>query len=149
MKIQKIGEDSLLLVLDTSEITENSCLRQCVREAMRQEGLSFAGEPELTAYTAGTKMIVFVSACAQCITYFGFDSAEALLNAAYEAGRLFPETAAQLYRGVDRFYLATSSGKAAALLREYTWDVRQNADLEDSAEVLIAAHAFEILSGRC
>ena len=148
MKIQKLGADRLLLVLEASELTDES-LRHYVELALRQSGITASDDPELIAYTNGSETLVFVLAGERNTTYFGFTNAEDLLNAAYEAGRLFPEAAAQLYKTADRFYLATPSGKAADLLREYTWDVREDASVGDSTEVLIAAHAFTVLSGRC
>lgn len=149
MKVQRIGPDSLLLVLDRTECPEEQDLRQQASAALRQEGIAETEEPELTAYTAGRQTLVFVKACAHGITYFGFEQAEDLLDAAREAGRLFPGAAAQLCRKAGRFYLATSSASAAELLREYAWDIREESTIDRTAEVLIPANAFEILSGRC
>ena len=148
MKVQRIGPDSLLLVLDRTELPEGTDLRQQAAAALRQEGIAPAEEPELTAYTAGCQTLVFVQACAHGTTYFGFEQAEDLLDAAREAGRLFPDAPAQLIRKAGRFYLVTAFAPAAELLREYAWDIRAESAIDRAAEVLIPANAFEILSGR-
>lgn len=149
MKVQRIGPDSLLLVLDQTELLDDQNLRRQASAALEREGMSPCEEPALTAYTAGQKTLVFVQIGVHNTTYFGFQNAEDLLNAAHEAGRLFPQTAAQLYREAGCFYLATASSRAADLLREYTWDIRDGSAADSVAELLIPANAFEILSGRC
>ena len=79
MKIQKTGPDSVLLVMDAAELRGENDLRRRAFEALESEGIPVGGAPELTAYTAGDKTVVFVCASAQNDTYFGFDSADDLL----------------------------------------------------------------------
>ncbi len=151
MKVQRTGPDSILLVLNTDEVQGEYDLRRRALEALEQEGISAGDDPELTAYSAGGKTVVFVRAAAQVYTdtYFGFDSTEDLLDAACEAERLFPDASARLCRIDGRYYLATSCGGPGELLREYAGDMIEAEDLCEDCEVLIAQGAFQVLSGRC
>lgn len=149
MKVQKTGPDSVLVVLDAAELGDGQDLRSRAFEALEREGIPAVGEPELTAYTAGSETVLFVCAAAREDTYFGFDSADDLLDAASEAQRLFPEAGARLCRADDRLYLATSCRRAAELLREYAAEIVENGDFTEESETIIAHGAFQILSGRC
>lgn len=149
MEIQKTGPDSVLMVLNAAEVKNKDDLRQRAFEALKQEGIPADGAPELTAYTAGDKTVVFVNAGVPVDTYFGFDSADDLLDAAYEAERLFPDARARLYRVKGRLYLATSCHRAAELLREYAADIIEQDEFNEDCETVIAHSAFQVLSGRC
>ena len=149
MKIQKTGPDSVLLMLDAAELRGENDLRKRAFEALESEGIPAGNAPELTAYTAGDKTVVFVCAGAQNDTYFGFDNAADLLDAAFEAERLFPDAGARLCRVNGRLYLATPCNRAAELLREYASDILKNDEFYADSEVIIARSAFQILSGRC
>ena len=149
MKIQKTGPDSVLMVFSAAELKSKDDLRQRAFEALKQEGIPAGNAPELTAYTAGDKTVVFVNASVTADTYFGFDSASDLLDAAYEAERLFPDAGARLYRVGRRLYLATPCHHASELLREYAVDVIEHDTFCEDCEMMIAHSAFQILSGRC
>ena len=149
MKIQKTGPDSVLMVLNAAELQDDEDLRRRACEALASEGIPAGTSPEVTAYTAGGKTVVFVCAGGQSDTYFGFDSADDLLDAAYEAERLFPDASARLCRVDGRLYLATPCRRAGELLREYTSEVVENNRFCENGEVIIAQSAFQILSGRC
>lgn len=149
MKIQKTGPDSVLMVMDAAELQGESDLRRRAFEALESEGITVGSAPELTAYTAGDKTVVFVCAGTQSDTYFGFESADDLLDAAFEAERLFPKAKARLCRVNGRLYLATPCRHAAELLREYTLDIIEHDEFCEDSEVIIARSAFQILSGRC
>lgn len=150
MKVQKTGPDSILLVLNATELQESGKdLRRRARDALASEGIPTGESPEVTAYTAGDQTVVFVCAGAQDDTYFGFDSADDLLDAAYEASRLFPDTGASLYRVDGRLYLATTCRHAGRLLGEYAGEILKDDAVCGERERLIAKNAFQILSGRC
>lgn len=149
MKIQKTGPDSVLMVLNASELQGEKDLRRRACEALASEGIPTGESPEVTAYTAGDKTVVFVCAGGRHDTYFGFDSADDLLDAAYEAERLFPGAGARLCRVDGRLYLATACCRASELLREYASEVIESSEFCQNGEVIIAQSAFQILSGRC
>lgn len=149
MKIQKTGPDSVLMVLNAAELQKETDLRRRACEALASEGITAGTFPEMTAYTVGDKTVVFVYAGEQRDTYFGFDTADDLLDAAYEAERLFPEAGARLCRADGRLYLATACHSAAELLREYASEIVEDDEFCEDGEIIIAQGAFQILSGRC
>ena len=149
MKVQKTGPDSVLLVLNVSELQDENELRRRAREALASEGIPAGETPEMTAYTAGGKAVVFVCAGERHDTYFGFDTADDLMDAACEAERLFPKAGASLRRADGRFYLTTDCRHAAELLREYASVIAEDGRLCENSEVILAQGAFQILSGRC
>ena len=149
MKVQKTGQDSVLLVLHRKELENWDTLRCCAQEALEREGIAVREAPELTVYTMGELALVFARAGDGEALCFSFDAADALLDAAYESERLFPEAGAKLCRKDGRFYLVTTSHHAAELLREYAKPEQNGKLLLADAEVILAHHAFQILSGRC
>lgn len=62
MKIQKTGPDSVLMVLNAAELQDDEDLRRRACEALASEGIPAGTSPEVTAYTAGGKTVVFVCA---------------------------------------------------------------------------------------
>ena len=150
MRIQRTGPDSVLLVLDSGELGDACELRRQAKAALESAGISAEYGPEFTAYSSGGKTVVFVTAGHEpADTYFGFPGAEALMDAACEAERLFPAAEAKLCCMDGRFYLATACGGAGELLREYAVNVMDAGDVCGDCRVLLAENAFQILSGRC
>lgn len=149
MKIQKTGPDSVLVVLGTDEFCGENDLRRKAYEALKSEGIVTGDPPVLTAYTSGSMTIVFVRANVHEYTYFEFNSAEDLIDAAFEARNLLPGSNAKLLRMNERLFIATDCSKACELLREYAFEVIEDHNFGSDAEILISEEAFKILTGRC
>ena len=150
MKVQKTGPESVLLVLETAELPDGYDLKKQAVEVLKGMGISTESSPELTAYSAGGQTMVFVSAVhGQAVTYYGFSDTDALMDAALEVRRLFPEAEAGLCRQDGKLYVATTGCGPGELLREFAERVIRAEDFGDDFELLLPEKAFQILAGRC
>lgn len=116
MKIQKIGPDSVLVVVENTEVSGN--IETFAREALAHEGIPVCGHPDCDAYTAGEKTLIFARAAA-VREYYRFDSAEDLIDAARRLHAMGKGRAVQLLHGESGYYISTPFSDDACVLCEY------------------------------